>query len=130
MNYKESNLANCKEGDYIYTCRAGWVRVIDKNIDRIEVETKELYTMSGTVHHADISPSAWISNPFDINDKPPYQFKEGDEVRVWQYNHTQKRKRIFAYMKNNKYFCYNSGQTKWTSGGEVTAWNNCVAKDD
>jgi len=58
------------------------------------------------------------------------EFKEGDEVSVWQRDYTKKRKRIFAYMKNNKYFCYDSGQTKWTSGGEVTGWNNCVVKND
>ena len=56
------------------------------------------------------------------------EFKDGDEVIVWQSDLTQKRKRIFACMKGNKYFCYDSGQTKWTSGGEVTAWNNCVIR--
>ena len=119
-------------GDYIYTCSDGWVKITDLYLyeNSLVTNTNETYTLTGKTHHDDVYPSAWVSNPFDINDKPPYQFKDGDEVRVWQYNHTKKRKRIFAYMKNNKYFCYDSGQTKWTSGGEVTGWNNCVVKND
>ena len=56
------------------------------------------------------------------------KFKEGDEVLVWRSSLTQKRKRIFAYMKGNQYFCYDNGQTKWTSDRIVTGWDNCTAR--
>ena len=128
MDPLKSNLNSCREGDYIYTCSDGWVKVEDLYENNLETDRNGIYTMEGKGHYTDLYPSAWTVNPFDPDDKPPYQLKDGDEVRVWQYNHTKKRKRIFAHMKDNMYCCYDSGQTKWTSGGEVTAWNNCVIR--
>ena len=128
MNPLKSNLNSCREGDYIYSCSDGWVKVEDLYEKNLETNTNGIYTLDGKGHYTDLYPSAWISNPFNPDDKPPYQFKEGDEVRVWQRDYTKKRKRIFAHMKNNKYFCYDSGQTKWTSENSVTGWNNCVIR--
>ena len=130
MDPLKSDLNCCRASDYIYTCSDGWVKVQDLYENNLETDRNGIYTMEGKGHYTDLYPSAWVSNPFDINDKPPCEFKEGDEVIVWQSDFTQKRKRIFAYKKGRGYYCYDNGQTKWTSMGMVTGWNNCVAKDD
>ena len=128
MNPLKSDLNCCRASDYIYTCSDGWVKVQDLYENNLETDRNGIYTLDGKGHYTDLYPSAWTTNPFNSEDKPPYQFKEGDEVRVWHSGLTQKRKRIFAYMKNNKYYCYDSGQTKWTSDGAVTGWDNCVVR--
>ena len=130
MDPLKSNLNSCSAGDYIYTCSDGWVKVENLYENNLETDRNGVYTKDGKGHYTDLYPSTWTYNPFNPDDKPPREFKDGDEVIVWQSSLTQKRKRIFACMKGNKYVCYDSGQTKWTSGGEVTAWNNCVVKND
>jgi len=128
MDPLKSDLNSCRESDYIYTCSDGWVKIDALVKDRLRTDTGEIYTFDGKRHYTDLYPSAWVSNPFDPDDKPPYQFKEGDEVRVWQSDRTQKRKRIFAYQKGRRCYCYNNGQNRWTSENSVTGWNNCVIR--
>jgi len=129
MDPLKSDLNCCRASDYIYTCSDGWVKVQDLYENNLETDRNGIYTMDGKGHYTDLYPSAWVYNPFNINDQPPCEFKEGDEVIVWPGNLEQKCKRIFAHKKNGKYYCYDNGQTKWTSGGKVTAWNNCIARD-
>ena len=124
----KSDLSNCKIGDYIYTCSDGWVKITDLYLyeNSLVTNTNETYTLTGKKHHDDEYPSAWTVNPFDTNDKPPCEFKKGEEVLVWRDDCSKKRKRIFSHVDKNKYYCYDGGQTEWTSGNSVTGWNNCV----
>ena len=127
MNPLKSDLSNCKIGDYIYSCCDGWVKITDLYLfgKSLVTNTNETYNLNGKKHHDDVYPSAWTVNPFDNDDKPPCEFKDGDEVLVW-LDSGQKCKRIFAYKNDGNFYCYINGKNKWTSGNSVIGWNNCV----
>ena len=80
MNPLKSNLNSCREGDYIYTCSEGWVKVEDLYEKNLETNTNGIYTLDGKGHYTDLYPSAWTTNPFSPDDKPPKKFKEDREV--------------------------------------------------
>jgi len=128
MDPLKSDLKSCREGDYIYTCSDGWVKVEDLYENNLETNTNGIYTLDGKGHYTDLYPSAWTANPFDPDNESPCKFKDGDEVLVSRDCY-QEWKRIFAYKKDNKYYCYTDGQNKWTSGGAVTEWEKCISRE-
>ena len=129
MNPLKSNLNSCEVGDYVYTCFDGWVKIDNVYETRISIcSNTNTYTKDGKRKYSDLYPSAWTSNPFDPDNEPPCKFKDGDEVLVSRDCY-QEWKRIFAYKKDNRYYCYTDGQNKWTSGGAVTEWENCISRD-
>ena len=81
----ETMLENVEVGQSIWTIQNGWDRVKGSVLEddySIITEKGELYCLDGKLKKDDVHPSAFICNPFDINDKPPIEFKEGEIIMV------------------------------------------------
>ena len=76
-------LQNVKTGDWIFTIMNGWIKAkITASVGCWPVLTayKHSYLRDGRFHSEALYPSAWTYNPFDANDKPPCEFREGEVV--------------------------------------------------
>ena len=103
-NIMKSDLSKCKVGDWIWTIKAGWTRVIEIDnkfacVDRIS------YFHDGKEYDCDAHASAFTFNPFDPEDGPPCGFKEGQVIVVWDDPEDEgKYASIFkGYDSNSKY---------------------------
>lgn len=83
-NVPKSDLSNCKAGDWIWTIFSGWCTVLTANYNETYPVATSIceFTWDGLYEEDNLYPSAWTYNPFDPNDKPPCEFKEGEVVMV------------------------------------------------
>ena len=81
-----------KEGQWAWSIKGGWERItkVESGKPGYSVSVaEEYYTAEGRLKAADCAPSLFHMNPFDLSDKPPCEFKEGeivmmsDDMRHW-----------------------------------------------
>jgi len=67
----KSDLSKVKVGDSIWTIQEGWTEVIDNDkFVTYQIRTKkQLYTSDGKYRDTDHHPSAFLTNPFDLEPK-------------------------------------------------------------
>ncbi len=80
----EVDLSEVKKGDWIWTIQSGWAKVCwntEQGGQCINIDNY-LYDTHGRKNPGDKYPSAFPSNPFDKDDLPPVEFKDGEIVMV------------------------------------------------
>ncbi|MCK5021029.1 MAG: hypothetical protein KAS32_28720 [Candidatus Peribacteraceae bacterium] len=125
-------LSDIKEGNWVWSIKNGWEIV--KHISRlgsgdIHMITTEngdrRYSMEG-IYSTDIYPSLWTYNPFDKNDTPPYAFKKGEVIFVWDNDSDEERGyRTFIEMEGKYFKCdytndSNTSNTLWDNARPLT----------
>lgn len=98
-------------------------------IGRIENgESVFTWTLSG-IYYLGCTPTSGNKNLRKVS---PYKnFKEGDEVVVWDYPDC-KHKRIFSHVDSDGIpRAFNDGYSAWTSPSQMTcSWKNCIKRED
>lgn len=123
-----NDLSNVKVGDYIWTIKSGWSKVIWKHGTLFELDGGDgddtVYNSTGK-NRRDKYPSAWLEPPECFNAEPkPCEFKKGDMVIVRCNSDRMGYKRYFSHY-DDIYYCFVNGQTEWSSDGETSTWEYC-----
>lgn len=124
-----NDLSNVKVGDYIWTIKSGWSKVIWKHGALFELDGGDgddtVYNSTGK-NRRDKYPSAWLEPPECFNAEPkPCEFKKGDMVIVRCNSDRMGYKRYFSHYEDDSYYCFVNGQTEWSSNGETSTWEYC-----
>jgi hypothetical protein len=131
-----SDFSKSKAGDRAWTICDGWQRIEKIEADpgdskyRVHI-SGSVYAMNGKYCQADKAPSAFLVPPAEFNASlPPYDFKEGDKVLVWNNAGREEERAYFSHLdeedENYKYNCFCTGD-KWTSHGDTRGWKYCKA---
>jgi hypothetical protein len=110
-----------KHGDWIFTIRAGWVKVSNLNIhcsaDYPVGTSHGSYTLNGKEYSNNTCPSAWTYDPFN-GTEPPFMPKLYQVIAVWNMNSSIQYK-MFSEMEGRRYCTY--GNSVWDHARQLTA---------
>ena len=124
-----SDLSKVKVGDFIWTIKSGWTKIVEINKVfhyPIITEDKCGYTLQGFFRYNDQYPSAFTEPPACFNAEPkPCEFKKGDRVLVTNKADERTAKRYFSHMYNDLYACFIDGNDEWSSDGLTGYWEYC-----
>ena len=126
----KSDLSECKINDWVWVFAIGWLQIT--SIDRHPIYpiklgiTEASCTLEGYITQNDINSSVWTYNPFNFDDKSPFEPNKGDRVLVSNANNNVcMHKRYFSHKNKDGYNCYINGRDEWSSEGKTKSWEYC-----
>ena len=117
-------------GQDVWTLQRGWTTVreilYDKNF-AIRTTCRFAYAEDGCIYNHDKFPSLYLEPPAELDDsKPPYRFKDGDKVLVWDHDSDKPLRRYFSHEIDGLYVVYSSGGTRWSARNDYSTFKHCI----